>query len=228
MFIQDKLRAMLHTLEGVEVETIHASAAPVFLRAREDEVDFLDSGAGALFLVRSGFPDVALSLIRPGDLFGEERLFSEARFRVAAGLLTTSTIYRIPKESLLEKCREDPDCALALAQLSTRRQQQWAIRIESILREPVGPRLIRSLLELDELFGGVHSFDGSRKIPLTQATLAVLVGVTRESVSSKLNELERMGLVRLGRGSIEVTAPARLRQFTVSLPEPGRGDGPGH
>jgi CRP/FNR family transcriptional regulator len=227
MGVLEKLRGLLPTLEGVQVETIHASATPVFLRTREDEVNFLQSGAGALFLVRSGYPDVALSLLRPGDLFGEERLFSESRFQVAAGLLTTSTIFRIPKNALLDKCKESPECALALAQLSTRRQQQWAIRIESILREPVGPRLIRALLELDEVFSGAYSYDGSRRIPLTQATLAVLVGVTRESVSSKLNELERMGLVRLGRGSIEVVAPARLRQFTVPLPEPGRNDGSG-
>ena len=212
---------LLQDLDGVEVVNYHVSNPPVFLKIQPpSSIYYMELGVGALYLQKFNHPDVALSLIRPGEIFGEEGLFGPRRYELAAGLLTNSTLMRVPKEAFLAKCRERPDWAMALAQLATVRQSEWASRIESLLREAAGPRLVRTLLELAEAFNRLRGTpaDIGARIPLTQSTLANLVGVTRESASHKLNELERKGLVTLVRGVIEIPSMARLAQFNTPLP----------
>jgi CRP/FNR family transcriptional regulator, cyclic AMP receptor protein len=212
---------MMQELPGVEVLTFHVATPPVTFPVNMPEsIYYMERGVGALFLLRKGQTDVALSLIRNGEIFGEEGLFSPRVYSLGVGLLMTSTLYRVPKAVFLEQCRQHPDWAMALAQLATARQGEWAARIESLMREAAGPRLVRTLLELAEAFQRVRgaSMDGSARIPLTQSTLANLVGVTRESVSHKLNELERQGLVQLERAAIEIPSLQRLHQFWTPLP----------
>ena len=209
---------MVHTLEGVEVITYHVTTSPAYIKLEPSSGLFLlESGVAALLLQREGLPDIALSLVRSGELFGEDGLFAERRYTPVAGLLTTSTVARIPRAPLLEKCKEHPDWAFDLARLSSTRQAEWAVRIESILRESVGPRLLRTLVELADAFAYAPGLDGLAHIPITQTILASLVGVTRESVSHKLNELERQGMVRLTRGAIEIPNVGRLRQSIPPL-----------
>lgn len=212
---------LIQHLPGVEVLTFHVSAPPVTFPVNvQESVYYMERGVGALFMQRPGLIDVALSLIRNGEIFGEEGLFSQRSYSLAVGLLMTSTLFRVPKGVFLEQCRQHPEWAMALAQLAIARQGEWAARIESLMREAAGPRLVRTLLELAEAFQRVRgaSMDGSARIPLTQSTLANLVGVTRESVSHKLNELERKGLVQLERAAIEIPSPQRLHQFWTPLP----------
>jgi CRP/FNR family transcriptional regulator len=203
---------MVHTLPGVELMTYHVTGSPAYIRLDPPEAVFLlETGVAAIFLQREGLPDIALSLIRAGELFGEDGLFSKRKYSPVAGLLTTSIVAKIPKGPLLEKCKEHPDWSFDLARLAATRQAEWAVRIESILREAVGPRVVRSLVELADAFAFAPGVEGHARIPVTQAVLASLVGVTRESVSHKLNELERADLVHLTRGAIEIPSVGRLR-----------------
>ena len=82
----------------------------------------------------------------------------------------------------------------------------------------MGPRVIRCLVELSDAFAYTPGLDGPARIPITQTVLANLVGVTRESVSHKLNELERTGLVELTRGAIEIPQVGLLRQSVPVMP----------
>jgi CRP/FNR family transcriptional regulator len=48
---------------------------------------------------------------------------------------------------------------------------------------------------------------------MNQADLAQLAGTSRESVSRFLADLERSGVVRIGRGRVSVLDPERLRNY---------------
>ena len=77
-------------------------------------------------------------------------------------------------------------------------------RVSSQLLEvmyvPVHKRLYRRLVDLARLYG-----DGSAvSIPLTQEDLAQLTGTTRQTSNRFLGEAEDAGLLRVGRGRVEV------------------------
>jgi CRP/FNR family transcriptional regulator len=53
--------------------------------------------------------------------------------------------------------------------------------------------------------------DGSYQLPITQLELADLIGATRETTSTTLNQLERRGLVKLSRRLLTIPSPPTLR-----------------
>ncbi len=62
----------------------------------------------------------------------------------------------------------------------------------------IGPRFNRWLLECQDLCGG------QRVLPLKQEFLAIMLGVTRPSVSHVARNAQRQGLIKYSRGSIEI------------------------
>jgi CRP/FNR family transcriptional regulator len=69
-----------------------------------------------------------------------------------------------------------------------------------------------------------ESTDGSGyHLPLTQLELADLIGATRETTSTTLNQLERRGLVRLSRRLLTIPSPAMLRDAAMAKPPSNNG-----
>jgi CRP-like cAMP-binding protein len=57
------------------------------------------------------------------------------------------------------------------------------------------------------------------KLPVTHAFLATMLGVRRAGISVTLENLQREGLIRQRRGSIEILDAARLRDHACACPE---------
>lgn len=79
--------------------------------------------------------------------------------------------------------------------------------IEEIAFRRVDRRLARFLVE---------AAGPEARLALTHQALAVELGTAREVVSRQLKELERLGWIALGRGTIEIVDPARLAAFADS------------
>jgi CRP-like cAMP-binding protein len=73
-------------------------------------------------------------------------------------------------------------------------------------------RLARCLLRLRDLVG-----DG--KLPLTQDSLAQMIGVQRNSVSGVANALQHAGILKYNRGNIEITDLEGLRRVACECYE---------
>jgi CRP/FNR family transcriptional regulator, anaerobic regulatory protein len=63
---------------------------------------------------------------------------------------------------------------------------------------------------LGQLFGECHD----KILPITHQEIACELGTTREVTSRLLKEFERMGCIRLHRGSIELLSPHDLARLS--------------
>ena len=72
---------------------------------------------------------------------------------------------------------------------------------------PAEARLIRRVHDTVRLYD-----DGQRPVilPVTQEELATMAGTTRPTANRALRQLERAGMVALGRGKIEVHYPEEI------------------
>lgn len=78
-------------------------------------------------------------------------------------------------------------------------------RVEDLVFLDLPGRVAKCLLDLSEVAGE------RREIELTQEDLASFVGATRVSVNRVLADLERRGVVEVGRRHIVVLDPERLQ-----------------
>ena len=172
-----------------------------------DSVYLIDDGLVKLSRTNGHGSRIILTIRGPGHLVGEEAL-AEGRhaYYSEAEVLTTATLYRIPREVLSRALTEDGALTSALVSYLLERRLALAEKVELLCLHDVEYRILHYLTELSALTKPLPNGEGYQ-IPITQLELADLIGATRETTSTTLNQLERRGVVKLSRRLLTVPAP---------------------
>lgn len=189
---------------------------------RRGEVVFHEGDPGeTLHLVRSGRLAVrvaipsgdtaTLSVVSPGDVFGELALLSESHTRTATVVaLEHSETLALSRRDFVELRRQHPGVEQLLVEMLARRVDELSQSLLEAMYVGVDRRVIRRLLDLADAYR--NGPDGVVTIPLTQEDLAGMAGATRPTVNQVLQRLVATGCVALGRGKIELLDVDALRR----------------
>jgi CRP/FNR family cyclic AMP-dependent transcriptional regulator len=163
--------------------------------------------------VRKALPSgesATLSLVAPGESFGELALLGERRARTASVVaLEASETLTLSRADFLGIRRQSGVDALLLEALVARVDQLSGALLEA-LYVGVDRRVIRRLVELAEMYPDTDQ--GHPVVPLTQDDLAGLAGATRPTVNQVLRRLATDRAVSLERGRIHVLDLEALRR----------------
>ena len=151
---------------------------------------------------------VTLAVLGPGDILGEVGLLTQDQERtadvVALDRVEALVLHRAAFERIRRSTREVDDFVM---QLMARRIDRLSHRVAEAHHLPVAQRVARRLHEVALLYGS-----GARvRVPLTQEDLADLAGAARPTVNVVLRRLESQGVLRQGRGGVEVDVDALRR-----------------
>ena len=198
--------------------------------AKGQEIFRPGQGFGQIYIVRSGFvrifkalPDnrsINLGLLGPNTVFAQEDGFDGFSTGATAQAVVDSTLSIVNADELAGLIADSPDLAAAVVQGMNRRMTELQTLIEQLLMRDTAVRLATALFTLAKGFGRA-SGDGmiSIALPLTHQALASMIGSNRVTVTRKLIELQRDGLVRsLGRNALSVH-PERLRAYVQQASE---------
>ena len=175
---------------------------------------------GALYLVRSGHvairivtehgDAVTLTILGPGETFGELSLIGDEQRRsaTATALESTETVV-LTRSDLLTARRAGLPVDAFLLQLAVAQVHRLTRQVIEALYVPVRHRVVRRLLDLCPLYA---QQDASINLLVTQDDLAGLAGAGRPSVNQVLQTLEEAGAIRLHRGRIEIRDQDQLRR----------------
>ena len=151
-----------------------------------------------------------MSICGPGHLLGEEVLSEDgSTYHTEAEVLSPATLYRIPREPLKRLIASNPDLALAIISHLLEHKLVLAEKVELLCLHDVEYRILHYLAELSKLVKPLDSGEGY-PLPITQLELADLIGATRETTSTTLNQLERRGLLKLSRRLLTISSPLTL------------------
>ena len=181
-----------------------------------------DSACDCLYFVDTGYvklvqkgldgKEVLLTVIGPGEIFGEEALIFGGRRSCCAEVLSDGVLYEIPKNVFVDCCDRHPEAWRWLAEWQTERSHAAEQKIGMLCLHDVETRILFYLGILSSVFG-VQTVDGKEySLPLSQSELASLVGATRETTSTTLNALARKGILRLGRRLMTVSSQEKLSE----------------
>ena len=157
----------------------------------------------------SGSGDEAtLALMGPGDCFGELSLF-DGRPRSATA---TTRAFVVSRDDFVAWVRERPEASLALLETLSLRLRRTDETVTDLVFLDLAHRLAKHLLTLA---AALPEGDARRRqrIQVTQAELASMLGVSRESVNKQLNQFARDGWISLGRGAVMIDDGEALRKF---------------
>lgn len=165
-----------------------------------DTFHILDRGHVAV-RTTNPFGEVALlRVLGPGAAFGEMALIDASPRMasiVALDPCETLTLHRDAFDGL-RSAHPGIDRVLLAAMVSEVRRLS-TVTLE-LMYLPVDKRLCRRLVDL----AGIYSEGGPVTVPLTQQDIAQLTGTTRQTSNRVLRAAEAAGLLRVGRGRIEL------------------------
>jgi CRP/FNR family transcriptional regulator len=180
-------------------------SAPLFAQGDKAEaVYFIDDGLIKLTRTNSSGGRLILSVYGPTDLLGEECLFGGEHFYQAeAEALNTSIVCKVPCSTIMRVSAKHPELMIAFLRHMLASKQWFAYKVELLCLHDVEDRI---LFYLDHLAKLVKPDDeqAGHSLPITQLELADLVGATRETTSTTLNQLEKRGAVKLSRRLLTV------------------------
>lgn len=211
---------LLEPLDGTQRERVLQATRP--RGYAKGEVVFHEGDPGeTLHLVKSGrfavrvsIPtgDTAtLSVLGPGDAFGELALLGSSNARTATVVsLERGETLTLTRASFDELRRANPGVEQLLVGALVRRVDELSQALLEALYVGVDRRVVRRLIDLAESYppgGGAPV-----TIPITQDDLAGMAGASRPTVNQVLQRLAALGAVELGRSRITILDLDRLRQ----------------
>ena len=168
---------------------------------------FEDDPGDALYLVASGQVkvvligedgrEVILSVLGEGAFFGEMALLDDEPRSAHVIAMEDSVVLALRREDFRARLRASPEVAIALLKELSRRLRRADDQIGSLVLLDVGGRVAELLVRLADEEGGDRI---TRK--LTHATIAQMIGSSRETVSRTMRDLQDKNLVSVTRQEI--------------------------
>jgi CRP-like cAMP-binding protein len=177
-----------------------------------DRISFSVTGHVRLLSLHEDGKEVTLSVLGPGDVFGELALFGEQHRSRFAEAVDEAVVCSAPTDQFLEIMNDLPELTKRIAAILARRVVQAEMQIDNLAYTGVRGRLIAVLLRLAQAFG--EQVDGGTKIALrlSRQDLASFAGTSRETCSVELQKLSREGVIQFtGDGFILVKNLERLQ-----------------
>jgi CRP-like cAMP-binding protein len=167
-----------------------------------DSVFYLQKGRARVTVVSQRGKEATITLLSATDFVGEESLAAIAGLRLAtATAVNTCTALKITKQEMTRVMHEEPAFAdLFLKFLLARSMRTQADLVDQLFNSSE-KRLARILLLMAE-FGKPGEPETSIP-PITQETLADMIGTTRSRVSFFMNRFRKLGFISYN-GRIQV------------------------
>ena len=191
------------------------------------EAYFLSEGRVRLIKRVNGV-ERAVSILRPGDVFGETALLPGSTRSSTAIALVPSTAQALDQASLASVLEHDPHAAARLVTQLARRLRESEDQVELLMLKDPQAKVVGALLKLAE-----HASDGvepsaAASFPVSPIELAARVGLDVEAVKRGVQALREGHYVRVADERLEIPDLDALRRLysLLALKEGIRGDAP--
>ncbi len=168
-----------------------------------DTIHLVERGRFAVRVTTPLGDTAVLTVLGPGDLFGELALLGPDQRRTATvEALEAGETRSILRDHFEDLRRRHPGVNEVLIAILVGEVTRLSRHLLDALYVNVDSRVRRRLLELVAVYG--DGADGEVTIPLRQEDLAGLAGTSRATVNRVLREDEERGSLRLARGRVVV------------------------
>ncbi len=159
-----------------------------------DAVFYLQTGRAKLTVISSNGKEATVTLLAAGDFFGEESIAGAGTRRtVTASAITDCTVLRIATAEILRVLQKEHDFSTFFLKFIVIRGMRTQADLLDQLFNSSERRLARTLLLMAEY--GEPGKPEALIPPVTQGTLAEMIGTTRSRVSFFMNRFRKLGYI---------------------------------
>lgn len=165
------------------------------------------SPGGSVYLLESGYAkiyhlgpagrEVLLWFCFPGDIFGLTEMVHGGGRKVYARACTPVELLSVPREAFKAFLAQHPSAAMLVMDVLSHRVRALSQLVQGLITDDVPQRLMQLLNRLSSAYGRPADKGVCVDIVLTHQEMANMIGTSRQSITSTLNALKRLGLVAI-------------------------------
>jgi CRP-like cAMP-binding protein len=187
------------------------------LYKKSDYIYFTDDNANKIYLIDKGKvklgyytedgEEVIKAILTKGEIFGEKALLGiDKRNEFAQSIENTTSICPVSKDTMFQLMRDNVSISFKIYKFIGLRIKKLERRLELLLFKDAKTRLLEFLDELCEDYGYECDKTGDHiiKHPYTQKDIASLIGTSRPTLNSLLNELKQNQIIDFNRKEIRL------------------------
>ena len=187
---------------------------------RSSDVYIVASGCIRLFQVSSTGKETILWLSFPGEIFGMAELGSGSGRQIHAVANEATQIYSISSKNFTHFLGMHPEAAMKAISILSARVRTLGHALVGLASDNVETRIARLLVRFAAVSSGARCCTGSTEsdelcvnVRLTHQDIANLIGASRQTVSSTLAQLRKIGAVRIVNQHIHIVQPNHMRRL---------------
>lgn len=181
----------LKEINKVVRQRVYSKNEIIFMEGEPAQnIHIINKGRVKVFNTSADGKEYIIRLLKEGDFFGELILFKEEPISYSARALTEVSVCLINKNDLETLINDNPKISNELLTALSSRLKQVEEKAHSLALDDARIKTIKLLNNLSEENGQNTKKWTMIELPLTRDGLASLMGMTQETLSRKLSELE--------------------------------------
>lgn len=186
--------------------------------SKGETIYFTDDPANTLYLVASGKvrilnysedgDEVVRAILAKGEMFGELALLGEdKRGEIAEAMDDDTMVCAVHTDQLHELMQDDAEFTFKIYKWIGLRMKKMERRIDNLIFKDVRSRLMDFIKEMAQEKGTQTNEGIAVEHFFTHKNLANLIGTSRQTVTTTLNELRDEGLIDFNRRQVIIKKP---------------------
>lgn len=143
----------------------------------------------------SGEENQTYAIYKVGEVFPLLWALKDIKREFEYVAMSNVEIYQVSKQEFKDFVKSNPKAALQVIDLLTNLANIYFERIDNLVISRAHPKIVSRLLFFSKRFGDKKRGQITIQIPMTHASIASSLAITRETVSRELKKLEEKGLI---------------------------------
>jgi len=200
----------LQNIESLFAMKEYCKREVIFEPGDKNKVFIVKTGQVELYQITPSGKKAIIERLLPGSFFGDLGTEGDSDLFVEATI--DSYVCSLNKDEFFSMVSQYPELSEKLMKQLFNRLTQVEKRMSSVATDSAFQRIIKLLLNL-----GKKKADDSMIVSekFTHEELSQMLGISRQTVTTLINQLEKKGLITRS-GKLIQFDPARLRQFSTS------------
>lgn len=198
----------LHKIESLFAMKEYGKKEVIFEPGDKDKVFLVKTGQVELYQLTPAGKKTIIERLRPGSLFGD--LGSEGSSEVFVEATIDSYVCSLKRDNFFALIAQHPDLSEKLMKQLFNRLLLVEKRMSSVAADNAFQRLVKLLLSL-----GRQKSENYMEISdkFTHEELAQMLGISRQTVTTLINQLEKKGLIKRSQKMLQFD-PSQLESLT--------------
>jgi CRP-like cAMP-binding protein len=159
------------------------------------------AGAVKISILSADGREIVLSIMREGDIFGENALLDGHPRTANAAAVTDCELIIIERRDFIPFLRSHPDLTIQIIEILCSYLRHTTEQVHDVTFLDLPTRLAKALFRLT---ADAEKPGSAPKVAITQREISQIIGRSRESTNKQLRSWAKDGLIRLERGAVVV------------------------